>query len=63
LKIRGAKRIGRILGEHRELAFLMKTLTTIVRTIDLSVALLGDNSRILPRPLPTADSDRRTFAA
>jgi DNA polymerase-1 len=56
LKIRGSKRIARILTEHRELAFVMKTLTTIVRTIDLSGALLGDNSRILSFPLPALGS-------
>jgi len=41
LPIRGAKRVSRLLAEHREQAFLMRTLTTIVCDVPVDVDIDG----------------------
>jgi DNA polymerase-1 len=41
LPIRGAKRVSRLLAEHREQAFLMRTLTTIVCDVSVDVDIDG----------------------
>ena len=41
LPIRGAKRVSRLLAEHREQAFLMRTLTTIVCDVPIDVDIDG----------------------
>jgi DNA polymerase-1 len=41
LPFRGAKRVSRLLAEHREQAFLMRTLTTIVCDVPVDVDIDG----------------------
>ena len=41
LPFRGARRVSRLLAEHREQAFLMRTLTTIVRDVPVNVDIDG----------------------
>jgi len=41
LPFRGAKRVSRLLAEHREQAFLMRTLTTIVCDVPVDLDLDG----------------------
>ena len=41
LPVRGAKRVSRLLAEHREQAFLMRTLTTIVCDVPIELDLDG----------------------
>ncbi len=41
LPIRGAKRVSRLLAEHREQAFLMRTLTTIVCDVPVDIDIDG----------------------
>ena len=41
LPIRGARRVSRLLAEHREQAFLMRTLTTIVCDVPVDVDIDG----------------------
>ena len=41
LSFRGAKRVSRLLAEHREQAFLMRTLTTIVCDVPVDLDLDG----------------------
>jgi 5'-3' exonuclease len=53
LPIRGARHVSRSLAEHRERAFLMRTLTTIVCGVPVDLDIDGamiEESNILPVP-------------
>ena len=45
LPIRGSKRIFRILSEHKDDAFLMKRLATIVRDVPIDIDVSGADVR------------------
>ena len=49
LPFRGAKRVGKLLAEHRERAFLMRFLTTIVCDVPVDVDV--DSSAIVETSL------------